>query len=129
MITLKIIMRANAASCILFGLLFLMMPSYIITFLSTENQMPEIALLVLGIGLIVNGGHLIWESLKEMPTKSQVLYFSIGDFIWVIASMILIFLEIWITSPAAIVLTVLISAVVGLFGVLQIQKTKTHQLI
>jgi len=122
MTTLSYVMKANAISCIVFGLIFLIIPSKVIMFLSADIQPP--VLLILGVGLIINGLHLTWASLKPMPSKALVLYFSIGDYIWVLGSISLVLLGIWITTTAGILTTLVVSAMVGLFGVLQMLKRK-----
>lgn len=124
MITLNHVMKANAISCIVFGLIFLIMPSRVILFLSADMQAPKAVLLILGIGLIVNGLHLIWASQKPIPSKALVLYFSIGDFAWVLGSISLVLLGIWINTTAGVITTLVVSAIVGLFGISQLLKRK-----
>jgi len=124
MTTLSNVMKANAISCIVFGLIFLSIPSRVIIFLSDDIQLPETILLILGIGLIVNGLHLTWASLKPMPSKALVIYFSIGDYIWVLGSISLVQLGVWITTTAGIITAFIVSAMVGLFGILQMLKRK-----
>lgn len=124
MVTLKDVLRTNAASCIVFGLIFLFIPSTVAGFLSTEGLAPNTAILILGIGLIFNGLHLAWASLKPMPPKSLIIYFSVGDFLWVIATVLLIIFGIWVTTPLGIIISLFISAMVGLLGVLQVIKRK-----
>jgi len=124
MTTLSYVMKANAISCIVFGLIFLSIPSKVIMFLSADIQPPETVLLILGTGLIINGLHLTWASLKPMPSRALVIYFSIGDYIWVLGSISLILLGIWITTTAGVITTLVVSAMVGLFGILQMLKRK-----
>lgn len=124
MITLNHVMKANAVSCIAFGLIFLIIPSDVNMFLSTDMSAPKTILLILGAGLIVNGLHLIWASLKPRPSKLLVLYFSIGDYIWVLASISLLLLGVWITTTAGVITTLIVSTMVGVFGTLQIIKRK-----
>lgn len=121
MATLNTVMRANAVSCIGFGLTFLLLPSSVILFLSADMPVPETVLLCLGVGLLLNGLHLIWASLKPTPSKLLVLYFSIGDFIWVLVSIGLLFLGIWITSTEGMIVAAAVAAVVGLFGLFQLR--------
>lgn len=124
MITLKTVLRANAASCIIFALIFLLIPIEVATFLGQGKPAPEIALLVLGAVLITNGFHLLWTSFRSLPNKYLVLYFAMGDFIWVLASSILMILGIWITTGVGIVASILVAIMVGTFGILQIVKRK-----
>lgn len=122
MVTLKQIMRANALSCIIFGFLFIVLPTDTALFLSTSNTVPTTALVILGVVLVANGAHLIWASLSQIPNILLVMYFSLGDFLWVIASSYLIFSEMWITSEQGIAAASTVAVLVGVFGVLQMQK-------
>jgi hypothetical protein len=122
MVTLKQIMRANALSCIIFGFLFIVLPTDTALFLSTSNTVPTMMLVILGVVLVANGAHLIWASLSQKPNKILVMYFSLGDFLWVIASSYLIFSEMWITSEQGIAAASTVAVLVGVFGVLQMQK-------
>lgn len=124
MVTLNNVMKVNAISCIVFGLIFLIIPSKVIIFLGADIQAPKAILLILGIGLTVNGLHLIWASLKPMPSKALVLYFSLGDFIWVLGSISLVLFGIWINTTAGVITTLVVSAMVGLFGILQMIRRK-----
>jgi len=122
MITLKTVMRANATSCIIFALTFLLIPAEVATFLGRDTPVPETVLLALGIVLIANGFHLLWASFKPLPSKLLILYFSIGDFIWFFASTSLVILGIWITTESGATISILVAMMVAAFGVLQIVK-------
>lgn len=122
MVTLKNILRTNATSCLIFGALFLLMPSGVANFLSTEKLAPVIIIEIMGAALILNGVHLIWVSFQARPAKKEIIYFAVGDFIWVIATIVLIALGIWITSPIGIIAALLVATMVGTFGALQIIK-------
>ena len=124
MISLKNVFKANAASCIIFGLLFLIAPQKTAQFLSLENPAPSLLISLIGIVLIVNGLHLIWTSMQHNHNKAAILYFSSNDFIWVAASIILIIAKIWITSPKGIAATLVVAALVGVFGALQLSELK-----
>ncbi|MGX9419052.1 hypothetical protein ACWU4D_17065 [Vibrio sp. WJH972] len=124
MLSLKNIMRANATSCLGFGALFALQPSLVATFLGGDFPAPALAIFTLGVLLIVNGLHLIWASRIPVPKKALVLYFSGGDYIWVIASLVLIISGCWITTTSGIVVASAVAALVGLFGVLQMTTRK-----
>jgi hypothetical protein len=124
MITLKKVMRTNAASCIIFALIFLLKPNEAATFLGRDTPAPEIVLLALGLVLMANGVHLLWASLKPLPSKFLVLYFSIGDFIWVFISISLAVLGIWITTETGTAASIVVAMMVATLGVLQIAKRK-----
>jgi len=124
MITLKTVMRLNAASCIIFALTFLLKPTETAVFLGPETPAPEIVLLALGLGLLANGLHLLWASSTPLPSKAMVLYFSAGDFIWVLASLSLVGLGVWITAASGIAAALIVAMMVATLGVLQMTKRK-----
>jgi len=117
-------MKANAFSCIGFGFIFFFLPEEVRNFLSVNNQAPNLVLTVLSIALFFNGLHLLWASLKVMPSKHLVIYFSIGDYLWVLGTSYLLVVGIWITTPIGIAVTLLVSGMVGSFGLLQMIKQK-----
>ncbi|EPJ52160.1 MAG: hypothetical protein OFPI_15040 [Osedax symbiont Rs2] len=119
MITLNFVMRANAVSCLLFGITFLVIPNQVTAFLATVSAIPKSVLFFLGVGLLINGLHLIWASLQRPLSQALVNYFSIGDFIWLLASISLVVMEIWIDTTAGAVTTLAVAIVVGGFGVMQ----------
>lgn len=124
MITLKTVLRMNATSCIIFAIIFLLMPTEVASFLGQNKAAPELLLLVLGLILLTNGLHILWVSWQLKPNKYLVLYFAVGDFIWVVASIILVSLGIWVTTTLGIFISLLVATMVGTFGVLQIMKNK-----
>ncbi|MBX2870161.1 MAG: hypothetical protein KTR18_15880 [Acidiferrobacterales bacterium] len=127
MFSLANVMRLNAASCLLFGLIFVVFSSEVAIFLDPEKSVPYLALIVIGIGLIINGADLIRVSLQPSPSKFQVRYFAVGDFIWVLVSIGLIVLDIWIVTKEGVITTIVIAIMVGIFGVLQ--WSKSHALV
>lgn len=128
MITLNYVMRVNAVSCIAFGLIFLLIPQDVVAFLTADIQRASAdaakAFTMLGIGLILNGLFLAAVSLKPLPSKSLVLYFSITDFLWVLASIAILVFSQWITTESGQVVTLAIAVMVGVLGYLQLIKRK-----
>ncbi|MBJ7539125.1 hypothetical protein [Marinomonas transparens] len=124
MLNLKNIMRANAVSCLVFGVLFTLQANLVATFLGGELAAPPLYLLILGILLVVNGLHLVWASRIPLPKKHLILYFSVGDCLWVIASVALMLAEVWITTIGGILTTSAVAILVGVFGVLQMTSRK-----
>jgi len=114
---LKITMMLNSASCIIFGVLFVLGGGAVNTFIG--NSFAWLTPLV-GAVLIFNGCHLLFASKRESPICLEVLYFILGDFVWVVASVILIVLGIVVTTSHGTVAALLIAAMVGLFGILQL---------
>lgn len=117
---LKTILRANAASCLIFGALFAVLPSAIASFLSA-NPPPVWLIAATGAILIFNGIHLLWISTKTPPTKWEIFYFSAGDFGWVAGTLILIAMNLWITNPIAIAVALGTATMVGLLGAIQLR--------
>lgn len=113
---LKTVLNLNAASCIFFGVIFVMFERVVSAFIGT---VPEIVIMMLGAILIVNGLLLILVARQENPKRSHVMTFVIGDFAWVGLTIILLILGIWITNPYAMILALIIAVFVGSFGVLQ----------
>ena len=125
MVSLRYIMRANSASCLAFGFIFTIKPGLVATFLGGMSPAPTWIFLLLGIVLIFNGFHLFLASNIHMPKKELILYFSIGDYLWVVASTGLMFAGIWVTTLEGIVATSIVATMGGLFGVLQMVSRKS----
>jgi hypothetical protein len=124
MLSLKNVMHANAISCLVFGGLFALQPSLVASFLGGASPAPQIYILILGILLILNGLHLLWVSRSPLPRKELILYFSTGDYLWVIGSVGLIVSGVWITTTAGVLVASAVAFMVGLFGVLQMTCRK-----
>lgn len=124
MLSLQNLMRTNAASCITFGALFALQPDIIAAFLGADTPAPTMLILILGMVLMLNGLHLVWASKHPLPQKILIWYFSAGDYLWVIASIILMISKIWITTPAGIMAASAVAVMVGLLGVLQMRSRK-----
>ncbi|MEP1768734.1 MAG: hypothetical protein ABJJ53_19110 [Sulfitobacter sp.] len=114
---LKMVMRLNAVSCVSFGLLFIVLPQAVAGFL---GDVPRAVILFLGLGLLGNGGHLSVASSRAGILKAEVIWFSLGDFLWWLASFGLIAAHIWITTPWGIFATVVVAVMVGALGVVQL---------
>ena len=110
------VLRVNAASCTLFGSLFAFAApavAYIV------GDPPILLLQVLGGGLLLNAALLFWTSRKPHPDRVSVLFFALGDALWVAATLVLIGTGWWITTLIGITLSLGIAALVGICGVLQ----------
>lgn len=113
--TLTSLLRLNAASCLGFGLLFVLIPVRVTGLL---GDAPWLVVLVLGAGLIGNGIHLMWASMAPRPVW-MIRYFSIGDGLWVVATLFLVLSGMWITTVPGILISLLVAAGVGTLGALQ----------
>jgi len=120
---LKSVLFVNAASCALFGAVFVTMAPSVAIFLGTP---PTLLLYILGAGLLVNAALLMMEARREIPRKESVRGFAIGDGIWVLASIGLVVTGTWITTFPGVIWTVFVAVFVGGCGVLQYVLTATQ---
>jgi hypothetical protein len=117
------VLRANAASCALFGTLFAFTAP---TVANIVGDPPILLLQVLGVGLLLNAALLFWTSTKPHPDRFSVLSFALGDALWVAATLALIGSGLWITTPTGLVLSIGVAAFVGVCGVLQWKIAPGH---
>ena len=113
---LKHILRANAASCALFGAIFVLAApatAYLI------GDPPFLVLQLLGIVLLGNAALLIWASTLEKPKREIVLFFALGDFLWVAGTAVLLVSGLWITTTSGLAWSLSVAALVGALGFLQ----------
>ena len=117
------VLRANAVSCTLFGLLFsLAAPSVA----NTIGNPPTLLLQVLGVGLLVNAAFIFWTSTRPTPNRTCVLFFALGDAIWVVATLALVGAGLWITTPTGLALSIGVAAFVGGCGFFQWKLAPAH---
>jgi hypothetical protein len=121
--SLRFVMRLNAASCVSFGLLFIVLPQAVGTFL---GQVPEIIIIVLGIGLLGNGAHLIVASRRTDLREIEIIWFSLGDFGWWLTTLALIVANIWVTTSSGVILAVIVATAVAGLGVAQLWILGLH---
>lgn len=124
MTALKFVMRLNAASCLLFGVLFIYMPNHVAIFLGGEAPPPGLLIAATGVVLFMNGLHLIWSSTLSQINKGLIYYFSFGDFSWVLISIYLMTTRLWVTTTAGIMTATGVATVVGCFGIMQFKLSR-----
>jgi hypothetical protein len=117
MTSLPTILRANAASCLGFGMLFAVAPDPVAAFLGT---MPPEVLFILGLALTGNGAHLALASMRRRPRPGEVAWFSTGDLLWWLVSLALLAADVWITTIAGIVAAWLVGLGVAGMGLAQL---------
>ena len=120
---LKTTLRLNAASCLVFGAAFLILPDTVARYLS-ESPAPGWLFQLIGTILVLNGGPLIFTSIKKQPSRHEILYFTGGDVAWVLATAALILTGTWVTTVAGISAAIAVAAVVGCFGFMQMTALK-----
>jgi len=117
MISLAFVLRLNAASCLVFGALFMSIPSTVASVLG--NASPAV-LFGLGAVLFVNGAHLLLASIRTRPFTAEILWFSMGDMAWWLVTLTLIAAGVWITTPPGIALALLVALCVAALGLGQL---------
>ncbi|MGB0507083.1 MAG: hypothetical protein ACPGGK_12885 [Pikeienuella sp.] len=113
---LRLVLQANAGSCVLFGALFAFAGEWTAEFLGNP---PVTLIQVLGIGLLVNAAALLWTSMKARPKRAEIFFFAFGDGVWVVATIVLLINGLWITTFAGMAWTIGIAFFVGVCGLLQ----------
>ena len=115
---LKTAFRINALSCLGFGILFIIMPNTIGTFL---NGITPVIILWIGIGLSLHALHLILASLRQTVKRIELIYFILSDVLWVLASITLVtIIPYVINSASSIATTSVVAILVGSIGFLQV---------
>lgn len=114
---LATVLRLNAASCLGFGLLFVVAPGGVAGILGSP---PVWLVAALGAGLLGNGV-LLWlsQARGRPPQRSEVLFFCLGDFAWVAMTVGLIGSGLWITNPVGQIAAGIVALVVGTMGGMQ----------
>jgi len=117
---LKAVLIANAASCALFGVIFILNAPSVAGFLGSP---PVWLLYIVGAGLSVNAVLLVIEAKRTEPDPKSVRGFAVGDGIWVFVSIGLVVSGTWVTNPPGVACALGIAAFVGLCGLLQFTLT------
>ena len=119
--TINDVLKINALNCLLFGALFVFMPEPISSFLSENAKAPLLVFLSLGVLLNIYGLLLLWLASKNPVPQLPLLLVAIGDFLWVAATIIVIQLNVWITSINGITAAGLVAILVGWLGWIQLK--------
>lgn len=114
------ILHTNALTCIIFGIIMVLYPYQISIFLSSSTPAPSELILAVGSLLLCHSGHLFWVARSHLPSKWHIVYFSMGDFLWVLGTMGLVITQTWITHSIAIIVSYIIALLVGTLGALQL---------
>ncbi|MDQ3511698.1 MAG: hypothetical protein M3414_08480 [Pseudomonadota bacterium] len=117
MTSLAFFLRLNAASCVSFGALFVILPGAIGDVL---GGMPPAVLAGVGVVLLINGAHLLLASMRARPVPAEIVWFSLGDLAWWLATLGLIASGIWITTSVGIALALVVALCVAGLGCAQL---------
>lgn len=94
---LRMVLRLNAASCLIFGLIFVVAGAEVAGFL---GEAPAGLVRIVGALLFVNGLHLLIASFRSRAWAWEVLYFSAGDIAWFVATLALLGGGVLVTTAA-----------------------------
>lgn len=75
---------------------------------------------IVGVGLLLNGAHLLQASWRKTTRRLEVIWFSLGDLAWWLASLALVAGKLWITMPMGIAVTLIVGVVISILGVAQL---------
>lgn len=114
-------LKLNGLNCLLFGALFVFIPQTVITFLSDNQPAPEVIILALGVILNLYGLILLWIGNQQQPNPKLVLAIALGDFLWVLGTLTLLVMNLWVTTVNGMTAAGLVAILVGWFGWLQLQ--------
>lgn len=117
MSSLRIALLINAASCLAFGLLFVANAPMVANWL---GSFPSTFLFWLGILLSLNGVHLIVAAARQTLLPSEIIWFSVGDLLWWLASLGLLATKTWVTHIPALWATFFVALGVAILGVWQL---------
>jgi hypothetical protein len=110
---LRLFLLANCATCAGFGALFVSLPIEVAAFLGTP---PTLLISLIGAVLIVNALLLALTAWRFLDRRIFVAFFVLGDAGWVLLTLALLGLGIWIDGTAAILVAILVAGVVGALG-------------
>ncbi|TVQ85546.1 MAG: hypothetical protein EA357_00510 [Micavibrio sp.] len=114
------VLFANALSCLVFGVVFIIRAEETALFVSNSLQNTWIVK-ILGALLLINALHLFSAIFRRPHRRVEILYFCIGDFLWVSGTVVLIAAGWIITTPQGIAAASVVAVMVGLFGFLQLK--------
>lgn len=110
------VLRANSLSCAIFGVIFFAFTGSVAKILGNP---PTLLLYIIAIVLLGNAALLFWATKSSVPNKLLILFFIVGDALWVFTSLALILAGLWITTAIGIALTIAVALFVGACGALQ----------
>lgn len=113
----RITLRVNAFTCAVFGIIFAIYPSEVSKNLGT---IPSHIIAMLGFLLTGHAVHLLFTSLKKTVSKLEIYYFSAGDQAWFLASLALLIMTDWISTPIGYWMTIAVATMVSTIGLMQL---------
>ena len=115
---LQIVLYTNAAFSLLSGLIMVTANGYLSRMFHIESKLP---FYLIGSGLIAFAALVSWTAKHKVDNRKQVLSISIADFIWVLASIIVIVTSAFEISINGYITIGIIAFIVFLFGMFQLK--------
>jgi len=113
--SLRNALRANAVFSGLSGLLIVILHSQVLLWLG----LVEINIMVLGVGLVLFSAYLFWMGSREQLDKSMVTGVIGGDWLWVVASAVLLVFKGEMFSTLGVFLVTDVALLVMVFAIWQ----------
>lgn len=117
MASLGSILRVNAISCLTGGAVLLIAPHAVTALLGDPPKLP---LVWIGGALLLNGAHLLFASFRRKAVPVEIIWFSVGDLSWWLATIALVSSGVWITTVSGTVIALAVAAIVASLGVAQL---------
>ncbi|SMF58250.1 hypothetical protein [Pseudobacteriovorax antillogorgiicola] len=111
---LRLVLSLNFLSCLVFGSLFVLNSAQVIKFLSFSAA--PIVIQGAGAILLLFAAHLLTAILRKNFIKWEILYFSFGDALWVLGSVLILLFSSWIGSYQGIIATIAVALLVAAFA-------------
>jgi len=113
--SLRNALRANAIFSGISGLLITFMHSQVLILLGIS----DVNIMVIGIGLVLFSAYLFWMSSRQQLDKSMVTGVIGGDWLWVLASAVLLIFKASMFSTLGVFLVADVALLVMVFAIWQ----------
>jgi hypothetical protein len=128
MTTINDVIKINALLALLLGALLVFMPDAAISFLNEAQGIPKVVPLFVGVALNIFGLLQLWLAKNNPIPQLPLLLVVIVDFIAVVAIVVLIQFELWISSINGITAAGLIAIVIGWLAWIQLQHYLSNKI-
>ena len=115
--SLRFFLRLNAVTCVVFGLIFVLHAGVVAQFL---GGFPQEWLFWIGALLVLHSGHLLWASFRRAILRLEIYYFSAGDLLWFLLSLLFVAKPDLISSDMGNLATIAVAVIVASIGLAQL---------
>lgn len=110
-------LRLNVFTCAVFGVVFLLFAPGVGAYL---GAFPPLLLKIIGAALLFQSAHLLLGSLRKEILPGEVYYFSAGDILWFLGSLLLLVSTGLVTTPHGAIATIVVAVLVAGIGLAQL---------